>query len=255
MRHPAIRVAVLAVGVLALPFSAAAWSDPLHQRIAEQSARLMPRSLQAVLSSNLAHLHEGARTASLDEGSATPDELEQATLAQTQRLLDSLSNRAPMSMVAHEMGVLSRLVALAEDPCVASDEDSREAEWSPDFERFTEARVPKFRVVFSGYQSAALDRDDVKGFAADIMAKSRQRYPVLSQMYVQGDGSIARGVTFDERHPVFGVASLAYANAISDTAKLWLYAWIRANGDVTELPFPNALPAGTPSAKQARGRR
>ena len=37
------------------------------------------------------------------------------------------------------------------------------------------------------------------------------------------------------------MASLAYSRSIADTAKLWLYLWIKADGDTTELPFPQGL--------------
>jgi hypothetical protein len=248
-----VRSVALTLTCLALAAGpAAAWPDAVHEKVVEQSARLMPRSLERVLAANQPRLAEGARTARIDERTATPEALEAAVQAQTQRVLEALSNRSAMSIVAFEMGALSRLVALAEDPCLASDADARESEWSPDFEAFTASRMDEYRVVFSGYASSALDRDDVRGFAHDIMEKAGRRYPVLTQMYVLGDGRIAKSTSFDERHPVYGVASLAYANAISDTAKLWLYTWIRSNGDPSELPFPKLLPPAAPVEARAK---
>jgi hypothetical protein len=250
MRFRRLALALSCLAVAAGP--AAAWPDAVHVRVVEQSARLMPRSLERVLASHLDRLSEGAKSPVIDERNATPDVLEAAVQAQTQRVLEALSNRSPMSIVVYEMGALSRLVALAEDPCLASSEDARESEWSPDFEAFTASRMDQYGVVLSGSRSSGLDKDDVRGFAHGIIEKAGPRYPVLTQMYVLGDGRIAKGTSFDERHPVYGVASLAYANSISDTAKLWLYAWIRSNGDASELPFPAMLPpAAAPVASRS----
>ena len=237
---------------------AQAFSPKVDSQVAEQAARLMPVSLQTVLASNIARLDQGtaaivtaADVRALREGSPEALEtLENAAFAQTQRVLDLLTSRAPMSTVAYEMGVLSHIVALASDPVNTSDDDAREDDWSSDFEAFTESRLPRFHVVFDGYSSPSLDKDDVKGFFREVEARSRRHYGVLSSSYVGAGGGIAKGATFDDRHPVFGIASLGYAHAIGDTARLWLYVWIRANGDTTGLPFPQALPAGTVQASK-----
>ena len=250
MRRPAV-LAVLLLLPLAPSRAARAWSPTMHHDVVDQAGRLMPASLQRVLAENIGRLHEGAAAplAGNDAGylraghPGSRGTLDETIQAQVQRVLDLLGSRAPMSTVAYEMGVLSHYVALADTPAVARDGDAREADWADAFERYTESRASRFRLVFDGYWSPSLGKDDVRGFVQECRARSGRHYEVLSMMYVKDDGSIAAN-DFDDRSPVFGVASLSYAHAIGDTAKIWLYAWIRANGDTSGLPFPQALQVG-----------
>lgn len=244
---PALALAFL----VALAAPARAWSPEMHEHVAEQAGRLMPVSFQHVLSANLARLREGAVAPLARQDHAylragqpgSRGSLEQVMVSQVQRVLDLLAQRAPMSSVVYEMGVLSHYVTLASDPTIAENSDAREADWAGAFERYTEARMGSFRMVFDGYYSPALAKDDVAAFVGECEKRSARHYPVLSMMWVKDDGTIARG-DFDERNPVYGVAALTNAHAIGDTAKLWLYIWIRANGDTTSLPFPQGLQVG-----------
>jgi hypothetical protein len=226
-----------------------AWPREVHEQVAEQAGRLMPIGLRALLAQNLAQLQAGARAPLALEGDPTlylrPDDasgtLDGSVLDQSQRLLDLVTRRAAWSTVAYEMGVLSHYVALAADPTHVATPSAREGEWDEDFRSFTAARLPRFRVVFDGYVVPSLERDDLRGFVGDLAERTRRLYPVLSASYVQRDGSVARGATFDDRHPVFGVASLSFSHAITDTARVWLYIWIRAGGDPSGLPFPGGF--------------
>lgn len=245
-------VAALSSLLLALP--CAAFSDKVHQDVAEQAGRLMPASLRGILSKELPALRAGA-SAPLpvnEDGlflypDGTYGTLDQTVERQARRVLDLLQQRAPMESVVREMGVLSRAVALASDPVHVVPHDARTADWSAEFERFLEARQPRFKVAFFGYGSPELDRGDVPGFVRSCAERSRRCGPLLGQMFVKEDGTIAKGSGFDDKHPVFGIASLAYTHAITDTARAWLYVWIRANGDTTGVPFPQALPQGSAS--------
>lgn len=247
-----------ACAALALPSIAGAWPAPMHESIAEQAGRLMPLSLQRILAAHIDELKRGAvaplsfqnREILYLHADGRYGSLDEAALKQTQRVLDLLEQRQSMGAVAYEMGVLSHLVAAAQDPVNVSAEDPREAEWAPSFERYAAAQHGRFQVVFDGYLSPHLARDDVRGFVRSLAERSRRHYPILSHAYLLEDGSVASNSSFDDRHPVFGVASLAYSHAIADTAKLWLYAWIHGNGDTTDLPFPQAF---DPVALTAQG--
>jgi hypothetical protein len=236
--------------------AAFAFTDAVHQDVAEQAARLMPTSLRHVLAHHVDELRAGA-TAPLPTDDAGlflyPDgsrgTLDEAVQRQTQRVLDALARRSSMGVVVREMGVLSHLVALGSDPLHVTEHDARTRDWGPQFEQFVESRLPRMRVVFGGYDSPALDRDDVPSFVQECAARTRLTASLLPRMYILSDGSVARDSAFDDRHPVFGVASLAHAHAITDTARLWLFTWIKSNGDASGLPFPQALPSGQVAAQ------
>jgi len=255
MKLPRLALPALALLVAISP-PAGAFTNVVHEDVAEQAARLMPTSLRHVLARNIEDLRAGA-TAPLPTDEAGlflyPDgsrgTLDEAVQRQTQRVLDALSRRSTMSVVAREMGVLSHLVALGSDPLHVAEQDARAREWGPQFEQFVESRIPRMRVVFGGYDSPALNRDDVPAFMQECADRTRVTAGLLPQMYVLADGAIARDSAFDDRHPVFGVATLAYAHAITNTARLWLFTWIKANGDASGLPFPQALPSGQVAAQ------
>ena len=245
----------LALLVMLAP-GARAFTDAVHEDVAQQAGRLMPTSLRHVLARHVDELKAGA-TAPLPTDEAGlflyPDgsrgTLDEAVQRQTQRVLDALARRSSMGVVVREMGVLSHLVALGSDPLHVAEQDGRAREWGPRFEQFVESRMPRMRVVFGGYESPALNRDDVPSFVQECATRTRLTASLLPQMYVLSDGSIASDKAFDDRHPVFGIASLAHAHAITDTARLWLFTWIKANGDASGLPFPQALPSGQVAAQ------
>src|SRR5687767_10340001 len=114
---------------------AAAWSDAVNEHVAEQAGRLMPDSLESILAQNITQLRDGARAGARWN---TGRGLDATILAQSQRVLDMLSSRAPMADVVREMGVLSGLVSLADDPVRAAGHDPATVAWSDDFERYTE---------------------------------------------------------------------------------------------------------------------
>lgn len=249
MTRRLLRAGLAAAAALALSAPAFGWSPRFHEEVAVQSARLMPLSLQQVLAQHVTRLKEGAK-APLEMGAheslylhagGTYGTLDRSVLAQSQRVLDLLESQSSFDVIAYEMGVLSHLVALAESPAHVAADDPREAQWAPRFEQFAESKIGRYRVVFDGYLTPPLQRDDIRGFVDAIAARSRKHYTLLAGAYVADDGSIRSNRSFSERDPLYGVASLAYSRSIADTAKLWLYLWIKADGDTTELPFPQGL--------------
>jgi len=235
--------------LLAATTPASAWTPQYHEQVAVQSARLMPGSLTRVLAQHQGRLREGAR-APLKLGAneslylhagGSYGSLDQSILVQSQRVLDLLQAHSGFDVVAYEMGVLSHLVSLANCPTNVAADDPREPQWGPRFQSYAESRIPKFRVVFDGYLTPTLGRDDIRGFARGIADRSRRHYPLIARAYLNDDGSVKSNGSFSDQHAVFGIASLAYSRSIADTAKIWLYLWIKADGDTTDLPFPQGL--------------
>ncbi|MEM7245243.1 MAG: hypothetical protein AAF533_07850 [Acidobacteriota bacterium] len=238
---------------------ATAWTEKFHQQVAEQSARLMPASLQSILARHSGRLAEGAAAPLVSAGDprlylhagGSHGSLDRTVLLQTQRILDQIQGRAPMESLAYEFGILSHYVALAQDPLHSAADDPREAQWAGNFLRFAESRLDRYKIVFPGYYSEPLQRDDVTGFIHSICNRSRRHYPTLARAHVDENGQVRQRPNFSDRHPVYGVASLAYSRSVTDTARLWLYVWVRAGGDASNLP----VQPGTSSVMNAGAQR
>lgn len=245
-----LRTALLALALASLAArSAHAFTDEVHRDIAEQAARLAPASLRSILATHASSLAEGASAPLSTEPAdlvllPNGGSLDQLVARQATRVSDALAQRAPMSLVAREFGALSRAVALASDPLHVTPGGEKTAEWAPAFERFTESRRDRFRLAFGGYASADLDRDDVPAFVRTSAERARRTGRILDEMFVGSNGAIADATRFDDRHPVFGIAALGWSHAVTDTARIWLYVWIKAGGEASGLPFPQALPGG-----------
>jgi hypothetical protein len=249
MSRRSLAAALGALALLAATSPASAWTPRYHEQVAVQGARLMPGSLQTVLAQHqdrlragaLAPLKLGANESLYLHAGGSYGTLDQSILVQSQRVLDLLQSRSGFDVVVYEMGVLSHLVALANCPTNVAADDPREPQWGPRFQSYAESRIPKFRVVFDGYLTQSLANDDVRGFARSITDRSRKHYPLIARAYLNEDGSVKSNASFSDQHAVFGIASLAYSRSIADTAKIWLYLWIKADGDTTNLPFPQGL--------------
>jgi len=204
---------------LATTTPASAWTPHYHEQVAIQGARLMPASLQRTLAQHQSRLKEGALAPlrlGANEGlylhaGGSYGSLDQSILVQSQRVLDLLQAQSNFDVVAYEMGVLSHLVALANCPTNVAADDPREPQWGPRFQSYTESKMRKFRVVFDGYLTPTLGRDDIRGFARGIADRSRRHYPLIARAYLNEDGSVKTNSSFSDQHAVFGIASLAYS--------------------------------------------
>lgn len=226
--------------------SAGAWTDSTQERIAENAARLMPPALQTVLSLHEDRLLEGARAAArlhqadhyqnLDTGTGN---LAAAIDSQSTRVLRMLNARAPLRDVVYEMGVLSHLVADAQNPLNTSSREIREAEYAEDFERYVERKLDRFPLVFYGYRHPALDRDDYRGFALSALERSSRYYDWLVQDYLR-EGKLQDSDTFSDFSFAFGAGALSISHAVCDTASIWLHLWKASHGDTSNLPMTKA---------------
>jgi hypothetical protein len=242
-----LRAAAAALSLLALAGPACAWTEHTQQRVAENAARLMPESLRTILAIHKERLLEGARSPrtphgdgdhfqNLDTGSGS---LVAAVETQSRKVLRMLNARSPMGEVVYEMGVLSHLVADAQNPLNTSSREPREADYAEDFEVYVERKLDRFPLVFYGYHSEPLAADDYRGFARGALERASRHYDWLVKDYVR-EGEVVTSAGFSDFSFAFGAGALAYSHAVCDTSSVWLHLWRSANGDCTDLPMKEA---------------
>jgi hypothetical protein len=205
----------------------------------------MPATLRGVLLAHRDRLlagaagQDGAGEQALAAGAPDAAEGLPARIASgAARVRRMLEDRAPLEEVAFELGRLSHSLADANDPLLASDADPREPTYRDEYARYLEKQLQaeKFRVVFTGYRDAALQRGDADAFACASLERARRHYARIGQDFYR-DGKLVDSGIFDEFSFAFGVGQLAYSHAVGDVAKLWFRLWEEAGGDTGGLPI------------------
>ncbi len=233
-------VAALAAGSL----PAYAWTARVEEMVAREALRLMPASLRAVILPHVGELETGLRDAAASAGQPghelVPDQKGDTAASRladlARRIPAMVDDHQPFSRVAYEMGALAHYVCDLNNPLNVSNADPIEARYAADYDAFVEDRIEKFRLVFYGWDDPDLKKDDVAAAARTIATRSRRYYRHISSTYSpQNKTPLAQ--RFDDRSLPFGIGSLSYSRSVSDTARFWLHAWKKANGDLTGTPY------------------
>jgi hypothetical protein len=213
-----LAVALLTLSI-ALPSSA--WTRAADRRIAEKSAELAPPDLRLVINKYHDEYLRGVDEALATEGTDIHRRrLRERIDAQTRGIVKMIRTNQPMSLVVGELGNLSHLVGDANNPFHIGDDD---AAARIDFEQYFERRLARFAPVFYG-----LDIHLVLNTYLDKMFARTTRFgPLMSEEYSRGNGA-----TFDDRSTAFGVASVCYSHAITDTVNLYYFIWKEAGGSI-----------------------
>jgi DNA-binding FrmR family transcriptional regulator len=213
--------AAVALLFLSIALPAMAWTRAADQRIAAKSAQLAPPDLQLLITKYNTEYLRGVDEALATEGTDIHRRrLRERIEAQTRGIVQMIRTNQPMSAVVSQLGNLSHLVGDANNPFHIGDDDAEE---HADFEAYFERRLARFAPVFYG-----LDRNFALSTYLDRMFKRTTKFsPLLAEEYAHGSGA-----TFDDRSTAFGVASVCYSHAITDTVNLYYFIWKAAGGSV-----------------------
>jgi hypothetical protein len=213
----------LAVALLTLSIAlpSTAWTRAADQRIAAKSAELAPLDLRLLIIKYNAEYLRGVDEALATEGTDIHrHKLRERIDFQTQSVVKMIRTNEPMSAVVLQLAVLAHLVGDANNPFHVSDDD---AEAQADFEQYFERRLVRFSPVFYG-----VDRNFIPSAYLDRMFARTTRFsPLMAEEYSRGTGA-----TFDDRSTAFGVASVCYSHAITDTVNFYYFIWKEAGGSV-----------------------
>jgi hypothetical protein len=213
----------LAVALLALSIAlpSMAWTRVADRRIAAKSAELAPPDLKLLINKFNDEYLRGIEEAQASEGTDIHrSRLRERINAQTRGIVKMIRTNQPMSSVVEQLGNLCHLVGDANNPFHIGDHD---AAAQADFDQYFERRLARFAPLFYG-----LDRNLVLSSYLDrIFARTTHFSPLMAEEYSRGSGA-----TFDDRSTAFGVASVCYSHAITDTVNLYYYIWKEAGGSV-----------------------
>lgn len=202
-----------------------AWTRAADQHIAAKSAELAPLDLRLLIIKYNAEYRRGTDKALASEGTDSHrHKLRERIDFQSREIVKMIRTDEPMSAVVLQLAVLAHLVGDANNPFHIGDDD---AEAHSDFERYFERRLARFSPVFYG-----VDRNFILSVYLDRMFARTTRFsPLMAEEYSRGNGA-----TFDDRSTAFGVGSVCYSHAITDTVNFYYFIWKAAGGSVRYPP-------------------
>jgi len=199
-------------------------------QIIEKAFFLLPGSLRRILSRNQHPLEVGIASSSMEPflSPTGRDRLEAQLEGKLQSIAESLRIQPRFPEIAKDFGAVARMVLylnLPEGEGLTKDEVDL-------ILRYLVQNSSCFRLVIYGVSSG-----DGADSLSQLMKEIRLRRDYLSarlrERYPRGLAEYSAAEE-DHRSALFGVCSLIYAHSINDLARVWLWAWKSANGDLTE---------------------
>ena len=206
-------------------------------QIAQDAAQLMPHSFRGLLPKYSSNLVKGTNRFSSQPylDSQGRELLEQTIVAQLDGTVNILIGARPkFSLVMEELGMQAEMILLLNLPDL--EEPARENFLS--LKSGLENNSPSFRRVV--YDSTELGRgsDSVK----ELLLEIRSRRVLVTRWYKDfffNKSPLDLTIPLDPKSPPFGVLSLVYSHTVNDLARLWLWIWREANGDMAGSPLLN----------------
>lgn len=234
------------LSLLGLSDATLAWTPELQERIAADAARLAPPDLARQLARHARELAAGAREPFTDAAPgdhyADPDgsgNLAEALRLEVDAAIEALRSRRTFAEIARRLGRVSHFAADLALPLHTSADDRAESRYYDDYLAYAEWARPRFAVVAYEHRPPLVGSGDVDRLVAEGLARGRAAYPGIGAEYRRIDFRSGIG-RFDDRSTAFGVASLAYSGAVTDTARLQRYIWLAAGGADPRQAFSRA---------------
>lgn len=244
---------LLAAGLAAAAFVARpadAWTPATQEAIAETAARLAPPDLRRQIEKHRRELREGALAAFRDTDPAHhvgegAGRVGAAAVAEAERAVALIRAHQPFADIVRQLGVVSHYVADANNPLGASSADGEEPTYFADYLRYAESAQGRFAIVFYGLDAggpapggepaaAAAGDPPLAGPIGALLERALVRgsglYPLIGREYrrIRAPGAPQRA--FDDRSTAFGVATIAFNQAVSDSAVVMRWIWLAAGG-------------------------
>ena len=248
-RAAATALAAGAVLAAAAGSEARAWTDATRVRMIRDALKVTPPSLNAILDHYRRDLDRGMTTPSSHESEEVHFQLADgsaglaaaAVAAKGKEALSYLQRKHGLRRFTFEMGTLAHLVSDVSFPLSASDADRREPLYREAYRDYIERSLGKIPFVLDRAPAPLLDAGDLAGYLMESARRAGRDYARIGAAF-NDDGSPRSSAALDERSVPFGLASLAYSQAVNDIVRLWTHLWASAEGDPSGAPYGVAPP-------------
>jgi hypothetical protein len=224
-----------------------AWTDAARRRMADDAMKMTPPSLNVLLERYRTDLIHGMLDPSKEEGS---EEHRQRISGGYGKAADLLAARARqaikiigqpgrLKLAIYAMGTTAHFVADVNFPLNTGEGGAGDPVYYAPYEAYVEKMLRFFPVVLDKTPSEELAHNRLEDFGLAAARRAARFIPPIRSAYTP-QGRPRSAAAFDERSLPFGVASLSYSQSVNDIARVWIYIWGQAGGEVEGIPFPQS---------------
>lgn len=242
---------------------ALAWTEPVRRRMVDDAMKMTPPSLHTILERYRSDLIHGMLDPAREEKGEEHRQRTSGGYGKAAALIASRAGQAitiigqpgRLGLAVYAMGTAAHYVADVNFPLNTGEGDSSDAVFYASYETYVEKMLGRFPVVLDRKQAEELEEHRLEDFGRAAALRASRFIPPIRDAYTP-DGRPRSAQAFDERSLPFGVASLSYSQSVNDIARVWIYIWRQAGGDVEGLPFPQSPGenSGKPSKVKQRGK-
>jgi hypothetical protein len=238
------RAGVVVVLLLAAVTQARAWTDATRLRMLHDALKVTPPSLNAILKHHSKDLERGMLLPSRRESEEVHYQAADgssglaaaAAAAKESEARGYLLKKHGLRRFTFEMGVLAHLVADVCFPLNLSDADAREPLYREAYRAYIERSLKKIPFVLDRSPAPLLDRGEIEAHLMETARRAGKNYTLIGPAF-NDDGTPRSPAAVDERSVPFGVASLAYSEAVNGIARIWMHLWQASQGDMSGTPY------------------
>jgi hypothetical protein len=227
------------ITVLLSSVPAMAWTEATRLRMLRDALKVAPPGLVAILKKHRADLERGMTDPSRYEseevhflraegGGLAAD----AAIHKEKEAKDLLAKKGRLPRFAYEVGALAHIVSDVSFPLNASDSDPREPLIREGYRGLIERSLDKIPYVLDPKPAPLIDSAELRPYLIESARRAARSYARIAPAF-RDDGTPVSPQAVDERSVPFGIAALAYSQAVNDIARIWALLWRESGGDMT----------------------
>ena len=217
-------VLISMIYIFILSSQAWGWTEKSYVLIARDAIQLMPDNFQWLMENYEDQFYRGLKEPVKDYENAS--DLIKAIMNFSEASIKTIQKNHQYRDAARVFGVIARMAAKLNHP-LGFNLELIESTWKTDYDIYLEKKRSKFRIRWYGQKNLPKSRKELSCLLSNSSAKNSKISSLLIQTLNQNQTPIER---YDERSIPFGVGSIAYSNAVANTAYIWLHSWYHTGG-------------------------